>query len=932
MNKIIYIFCFFLTLLSANAKKVPEFKFTPNNIFLNGIESKDSIVIAFGDLGTFYFSTDNGNKWHRKQVMEFGKFKKCIFVNDTILLFNENGSVVVINDLTKEYNVIDLKKDKIISVVNSEDGYCIRSLNYLTLYNRKFELIKQIELNSNEYLNFVNEMSATRYLPNIQNYKIQSYEINSFVIFNGLYYLYSDSINITRFDANLTFIDRFKVRENQCDTCDYWNQLHVNNDLLYLNLNNKFVRSKNYNNFEEYYSGNQIMSLKPINGKIILITAKDYNKKFFELTNINEISELCNYKFPDNRGYELYQEISDYTISGNNLIFIYGYGKQIYKLDLNNKEEQLADIISENRAIIGNNKLLHFNDSIINIIPISSFSKADTNNNVNFTETFNSQKAFNIILESKDNLDNLKPKLKKEMFSKNNYFKNVLLQNIDKVNKRTYQIINAPDDKLSLYTSIDTFKTLKFYTLDINIKPSEYYFSNLEVDTNFCFAINYLKNQQQINEQSIIYLFNTNYQKINEIKRENKYIDYIYSKSKDEYIFYEFDYADSIKHVLHTLDNFKTVDTLFSFTKEDKIIYKDYYEFNHHDTDYVAFFNYKHIYYSQISQRIIGEMYILNTQTNEFNLRFTFPDSLNIFYDFEERNHALADYDNDTLYLSAYGNIYTYYLDRPNRAVFNYAKLPDNGRFRFNFQKIGNRFYGLYSDSLRTHNNYWLDISFKEVEDPKPIIQANDFDFGKFDIKETEYKKTKVKVENLSNEADLMIFTYGISDTVNFKTNINDVVTSQPFVIFKGQSVEFEVEFTPKEIGIKECKFQFLSNALTQDEFSILKGEAIDTIKTSVEDIEEISYIYTMPPYPNPTVSEVTAKFYWDSRIDIDNSEIGVFDITGNKVSGKENLILEKLNQWSGNIKWNCVGQPKGTYLIKIQHGNNTKTVKVVVN
>ncbi len=104
---------------------------------------------------------------------------------------------------------------------------------------------------------------------------------------------------------------------------------------------------------------------------------------------------------------------------------------------------------------------------------------------------------------------------------------------------------------------------------------------------------------------------------------------------------------------------------------------------------------------------------------------------------------------------------------------------------------------------------------------------------------------------------------------------------------------------------------------------------------TSVEDnskIEDVNYLYTMPPYPNPTVSEVTAKFYWDSRIDIDNSEIAVYDITGNKVSGKESLTLEKLNEWSGNIKWNCVGVPSGTYLIKIQHGNNTKTVKVVVN
>ncbi len=104
------------------------------------------------------------------------------------------------------------------------------------------------------------------------------------------------------------------------------------------------------------------------------------------------------------------------------------------------------------------------------------------------------------------------------------------------------------------------------------------------------------------------------------------------------------------------------------------------------------------------------------------------------------------------------------------------------------------------------------------------------------------------------------------------------------------------------------------------------------SIENTENQIEEVNYLYTMPPYPNPTRSEVTAKFYWDSRIDIDNSEIAVYDITGNKVSGKENLSLEKLNEWSGNIKWNCTGVPSGTYLIKIQHGNNTKTVKVVVN
>jgi len=101
---------------------------------------------------------------------------------------------------------------------------------------------------------------------------------------------------------------------------------------------------------------------------------------------------------------------------------------------------------------------------------------------------------------------------------------------------------------------------------------------------------------------------------------------------------------------------------------------------------------------------------------------------------------------------------------------------------------------------------------------------------------------------------------------------------------------------------------------------------------TSVEKTEEINYLYIMPPYPNPTTSEITTEIYWDSSIDINNSDIAVFDLNGNKVSSKENLSLEQLDYWSGNIKWNCVGFPKGTYLIKIHHGNNTKSVKVVVN
>lgn len=232
-------------------------------------------------------------------------------------------------------------------------------------------------------------------------------------------------------------------------------------------------------------------------------------------------------------------------------------------------------------------------------------------------------------------------------------------------------------------------------------------------------------------------------------------------------------------------------------------------------------------------------------------------------------------------------------------------------------------------------------ITFKEIEDPKPIIQANDHDFETFDIKETKFKTTKIIVSNLSNEADLEILNFEISDTINFKSNIEDVIITAPFnsfILLKGQSIDIDFEFTPQSVGLKECRVKFISNAIADDEFIDLKGEAIDTIITSIKDVQivesvdETSYIVTLPPYPNPTQNEVTAKFYWDNRINIEKSEIGVFDLNGNKVSNNENLNLEILNEFSANIKWNCDGVQSGTYLIKIQHGNNLKYVKVIVN
>ena len=97
---------------------------------------------------------------------------------------------------------------------------------------------------------------------------------------------------------------------------------------------------------------------------------------------------------------------------------------------------------------------------------------------------------------------------------------------------------------------------------------------------------------------------------------------------------------------------------------------------------------------------------------------------------------------------------------------------------------------------------------------------------------------------------------------------------------------------------------------------------------TSVENIEEITYIYTMPPYPNPTVSEVTAKFYWDSSIDIDNSEIAVYDITGNRVA---TLVHGYQNAGEYNVEFLADKLSTGVYFYRLQAGNWIDTKKMLI-
>ncbi|MCL5992017.1 MAG: T9SS type A sorting domain-containing protein, partial [Bacteroidetes bacterium] len=83
---------------------------------------------------------------------------------------------------------------------------------------------------------------------------------------------------------------------------------------------------------------------------------------------------------------------------------------------------------------------------------------------------------------------------------------------------------------------------------------------------------------------------------------------------------------------------------------------------------------------------------------------------------------------------------------------------------------------------------------------------------------------------------------------------------------------------------------------------------------------------------PLPAMKEVRSLIYWDLSTDIDKVEIAVYDIYGEKVSGKNKIRIEKQNPYSGYLIWDCSDSDSGIYFINIKLGTRILTLKTIVN
>ena len=100
---------------------------------------------------------------------------------------------------------------------------------------------------------------------------------------------------------------------------------------------------------------------------------------------------------------------------------------------------------------------------------------------------------------------------------------------------------------------------------------------------------------------------------------------------------------------------------------------------------------------------------------------------------------------------------------------------------------------------------------------------------------------------------------------------------------------------------------------------------------TSVETTESRNYLWTNPPYPQPSNNQVKVEVYWDSDLPFTSDDVEIYDLTGIKRNTNGQISVIKENNWKGNIIWDASNHNPGIYIMKITHGTETRTRKIII-
>ncbi len=304
----------------------------------------------------------------------------------------------------------------------------------------------------------------------------------------------------------------------------------------------------------------------------------------------------------------------------------------------------------------------------------------------------------------------------------------------------------------------------------------------------------------------------------------------------------------------------------------------------------------------------------INMLTYELDTIFVFEDSLKTMNLYFEGDKIWAVGRNDF----SYKNIKLYFSEDNGKTFELKQTFEFNSKIKaYNFTDahiIRNK-----SNELLLINNHQIiklneeDYSY-EIDEFEKEINIMNYDISKKYIEDLVFNFTHIIDSTWDRTAHIGKIIY-TNDEIQFNTlrsiSIQGTNTLLPFFFEDGSILMYGTD--------GNFKFYFPIEPERLEYYS------------SVQKTEKRNYLWTEPPYPQPTNNIVKIDTYWDSALPFTEEHIEIYNLTGIKINTANTLSIQKESNYNGKIIWDASTQHPGIYILKINHGTETRVRKIMV-
>lgn len=254
--------------------------------------------------------------------------------------------------------------------------------------------------------------------------------------------------------------------------------------------------------------------------------------------------------------------------------------------------------------------------------------------------------------------------------------------------------------------------------------------------------------------------------------------------------------------------------------------------------------------------------------------------------------------------------------------------------------------YGTSWVVMRSYNNSRVDLRIKSTS------------FFSYTIKKFGRYLACIKYEPFADVNNLYVFDteegVWLADSLNVKNcsayymfefnqkyyilytgkNINYFLFGNSFSNFSNWEIDslipnrlIEIQGNTKNnvyCSVSDLKFELYHS------FKMFVDSTVVT-STTEEITENRNVLSSFAPYPNPATHTVRTHIYWDQSREFNLKGCVVYNSLGEVVENSENMMLNKLDTYHGEIIWNCGHVSAGAYYIQVRHGNAQIVLPIIV-